>query len=83
MIRKIELHHRVIEALQEIVREESIPVKIMLGNETIDYNGDKQIEACLEFADTDTDIVYASLTKAINHVVDLFTKQNDLRYKKI
>lgn len=71
MIRKIDAHHRVIEALQEIVREEKVPVEIILGNETIDYNGDKQVEACLEFADTDIDIVYSSLTKAINHAIDL------------
>lgn len=71
MIRKIDAHHRVIEALQEIAQEENVPVKIMIGKETIDYNGDKQVEACLEFADTDIDIVYVSLTKAINHAIDL------------
>lgn len=71
MIRKIEAHHRVIEALQEIAQEENVPVKIMIGKETIDYNGDKQVEACLEFAEANIDIVYASLTKAINHAIDL------------
>lgn len=71
MIRKIEAHHRVIEALQAIVREESIPVEIMLGNETTDFSGDKHVEACLEFADADVDVVNQSLNKAVQYAIDL------------
>lgn len=76
MIRKIEAHCRVIEALQEIVREENIPVEITIGNETIDYNGDKQVEVCLEFAEADEVAVNDSLNKAVNYAIDVICNVN-------
>lgn len=71
MIRKIEAHYRVIETLKSIVQEEHLPVKIMIANETIDFNGDKQVEACIEFAEVDTDVIYAALNKAVRLAIDL------------
>lgn len=70
MIRKIEAHYRVIETLQEIIREENVPVEIMIGKEMIDYNGDKQVEACIDFAEADIDIVYTALNKAVNNAIN-------------
>ena len=71
MIRKIEAHYRVIDTLNSIVQEEHIPVEIMIANETIDFNGVKQIEACLEFAEADTDVVYDALNKAVRLAIEL------------
>lgn len=75
MIRKIESHYRVIEALQAIVQEENVPVEIMIGKETIDYNGDKQVEACLEFAEADIDIVNAALNNAVSNAINLIFEE--------
>lgn len=73
IIKKMELHSKVLRYLLCIVSEESVPVDIKVGAKHKDYNGDIQVDVLLEYEERDKDCVGAALTKATNMAIDFIS----------
>lgn len=70
IIKKTQLHSKVLEYFLDTVSEESVPVNITVGAKHKDYNGDTQVDALLEYEERDKDCVGAAITKATNMAID-------------
>lgn len=72
IIKKMQLHSKVLEYFLDTVSEESVPVNITVGTKHKDYNGDTQVDALLEYEERDKDCVDAAITRATNMAIDYF-----------
>lgn len=65
------MHCKVLNALIEKVKEESLPVNIQAGKIEKDHNGDQQVNVCLEYDDNDADVINNAICASINKTFNL------------
>ena len=70
---KFGVHSKVLETLKEIIREESLPIKLEEGESLTDHNGSIQVDTLIttHHPDQPKEIVNYALNKAINLTFNL------------